>query len=344
MYKQANTLTFRYDVLRQGGVVGSIAAHDAPEIQCDSASELKLSIRGTFRHDWAGKYDFLTDRLRPVMILNGEEHSLGTYVITTESPESAGGADIAELEGYSELYLLRRTKTEGWLHMAGGTNYVTALLSLLAMAGITNYEAEPTAYELATDREDWEEGTPLLQIINELLAEIGYNSLWIRLDGTVMLTPYTAPTLANVTHTYTAGRFSLIEADCKRTNDRYGKANVFKRICDNVDLGGTMTATATNSDPGSPFSTVHLGRILDVQRVDNVPDQAALQDIANRALSESLQTTETAEFYTALVPHETYETVALDNGGIHGIYRETGWRMILAASGQMTHKARRVYL
>jgi len=344
MYQAHNTLQFRYDVLRQGGVVGSISAHDAPELQCDSASELKLSLRGTFRYDWAGKFDFLTDRLRPVMILNGTEYSLGTYVITTESPERSSGADIAELEGYSLLYLLRRKKTEGWLHLAGGTNYVTAILSLLTMAGITDYEADATAYTLAADREDWEEGTPLLQIINELLAEIGYNSLWIRLDGTVMITQYAAPTLANVTHTYAAGRYSIVEDDCKRTNDRYGKANVFKRICDNVDLGGTLVATATNSDPNSPFSTVNLGRILDVQQVDNVPDQNALQEIADRALTESLQTTETVEFYTALVPHETYETVALDNGGAHGIYRETGWRMVLAASGQMTHKGRRVYL
>ena len=344
MYRQSNILTFRYDVLRGGGVAGSISAHDAPEIQCDSNSELKMSLRGTFRYNWKGKFDFLTDRLRPVMVLNGEDYPLGTYVITTESPERTGGADIAELEGYSILYLLRRTRTEGRLHLAAGTNYITAVLSLLSGAGISDYEADATEYELAADREDWDEGTPYLQIVNQLLSEISYNSVWVKLDGTVMLTQYAAPTLANVTHTYTEGRYSIIEPDYKITTDVYGKANVFKVVCDSPDLGTTLTATAVNSDPDSPFSTVHLGRILHLERVDSVPDADALQEIADRMRAESLQSTQTAEFYTAPVPHETYETVALDNGEVHGIYRETGWRMVLTASGQMTHKARRVYL
>jgi len=342
MYRQSNTLTFRYDVIRNGDVVGSISAHDAPEIQCDSTSELKMSLRGSFRYDWKGRFDFLTDRLRPVMVLNGEDYPLGTFVITTESPERASGADIAKLEGYSLLYLLRRKRTEGRLHLAAGTNYITAILNLLEDAGITDYDEDETEYTLAADREDWDEGTPYLTIINTLLSEISYNSLWVKLDGTVMLTQYEAPTLANVTHTYTAGRYSLIEPDYKITTDIYGKCNVFRVVCDNPDLSGTLTATSVNSEPTSPYSTVHLGRILHLERVDSVPDADALQEIADRLRAESLQSTQTAEFYTALMPHETFETVALDNGEAHGIYRETGWRMALDASGQMTHKAKRV--
>ena len=149
------------------------------------------------------------------MELNGTEYSLGTYVITTESPLRQNGTDLAELEGYSVLYLLKRTRTEGRLHLAAGTNYVTAILVLLNDAGITDYEADETAYTLAADREDWDEGTPYLTIVNQLLSEIGYSSVWVRLDGTVMLTRYAAPTLSGVTHTYTEGEYSLIESDYK---------------------------------------------------------------------------------------------------------------------------------
>ena len=344
MYNTYNILRFRYDVIRAGGTVGRISAMDAPEIQCDAESELKMSLRGTFLHDWEGSFDFLTDRLRPVMELNGTEYSLGTYVITTESPLRQNGTELAELEGYSVLYLLKRTRTEGRLHLAAGTNYVTVILQLLTGAGITDYEADETTYTLAADREDWDEGTPYLTIVNQLLSEIGYTSIWVRLDGTVMLTRYAAPTLSGVTHTYTEGEYSLIESDYKITTDRYGKANVFKVVCANADLGAPLSAVSVNDDPASPFSTVHLGRILHLESVDNTPSLTALQEVADRLRAESLQSTQTAEFYTALVPHETFETVALQAGRLGGIYREIYWRMILAASGQMTHKARRVYL
>jgi hypothetical protein len=58
-----------------------------------------------------------------------------------------------------------------------------------------------------------------------------------------------------------------------------------------------------------------------------------------------MQTTETIQFETALNPmHTTYDTVALDTGGESGIWAETEWRMVLDASGIMTHRAERVVI
>ena len=84
-------------------------------------------------------------------------------------------------------------------------------------------------------------------------------------------------------------------------------------------------------------------RVLYVESVDNVPDQATLQERADEMMRKSKYRTETVEFTTAIVPgHKTFDTLAIDNGEITGLYRETEWRMELTAGGYMTHKAERV--
>lgn len=337
-----NTFSVRYEVLRNRAVYTTLRASEPGEISCDSAAELKMSFRGSFAEIPDG-VDFLTDRIRPVVILNGVEYPVGVYVVTTETTELRGGEESVAVEGYSVLYLASRKCIETRLSIPAGTNYVSECIQLLASAGITDVEADTTTYTLATAREDWDVGTPVLQIVNELLAEISYNTAWVGLDGTVRLTKYQPPSLDTVDHVYAAGKYSVIEADYSRTTDRYAKYNVFQVICENPDLSTPMTATAVNDSSESPFSTLKLGRILRAEQVDNVPSQAALQEIANRLKYQSMQETETVTFGTAAIPeHETFDTVALANGELAGIYAETGWTLPLSPGASMSHAARRV--
>ena len=147
-----------------------------------------------------------------------------------------------------------------------------------------------------------------------------------------------------MTHTYAEGRDSVIAADYECEEDRFDRANVFIAICDNPELDTVLRAEAVNADPSSPYSTVTLGRrIPRIERVDNTPSLADLQDTADRMLAESLQTTETVEIVTAIMPdHGANETLLVQVGGITGIYRETGFEIALSATGQMKHRARRV--
>lgn len=338
-----NTFSVRYEVLRNKAVYAVLnALTDFGEVTCDSTSELKMSFRGTFA-ELPPDVNFLTDRLRPVVILNGEEFSVGVYAITTESERNENGETVTELEGYSLLYLASRKCIETRLSIPAGTNYISECVQLLNSAGITDIDAEPTGYTLATAREDWDVGTPVLTIVNDLLAEISYNSAWVALDGTVRLTKYAPPSLANVDHVYSEGKFSVIEDGYTRSSDRYGRYNVFLVTCENPDLSAPMSATAVNDSEESPFSTAKLGRILRVETVDNIPSQAALQEYANRMKYQSMQETETITFATAQIPnHETFDVVALGMGDLTGIYAETGWTLPLVPGGPMSHTARRV--
>ena len=289
--------------------------------------------------------NWASDRLKAWVSVNGVDYPMGVYVPTTLMGRHDAAGDIVEIEAYSLLYLAKRTKLEETLVFRGGENYIGCIQTLLRLAGITWYEADSTEYTLSCDRE-WEVGTEVLTIINELLSEINFRSAWVDLCGKVRLTKYSAPDHTNIKHIYNADEYSVISEEYTLSNDSFGKANVFRCVCSNPDLSGPFVATSENSDPKSAFSTVNVGaRILHIENVDNIPSQAALQEKANELLVKSKLTTEEIEFETALIPeHEAFDVVALDNGGLTGIFEETEWSCSLEYSGKMTHRAKRVIL
>lgn len=338
-----NTLSSRYEVLRDNAVYAQIyPISDDAEITNSESSVLKMSLRGSF-YDYGDDINFLQDRLRIIAVINGEDYPFGTFIITTETKTRTGSVNGAEIEGYSILYLAQRKKIEEPLYISAGTNYITEIIQLLSSCGITEIEAEPTEYTFATSRSDWDIGTPVIDIVNQLLSEISYNSAWVSLNGVVRLTKYQSPDISRVNHTYSAGEYSVIGDDYKITSDRFSKANVFRVTCENPELESLMTAVSENNIADSPFSTVNIGRVLYVEQVDNIPSQAALQNYADKLKYQSLQTAETTEFETAIMPnHETYDIVALENGSLKGIFAETEWSLILSAGENMKHKARRL--
>lgn len=339
-----NTWSARYEVLRGGAVYAEIHAVDhSGEVQFVDSSELKMSVRGRF-FGWPDNIDFLTDRLRPVVTVNGKDYPCGVYVITTETGMRSNGLVTREIEGYSLLYLAQRKKIENRVHLSAGSNYLTQIIALLSGCGISSFAAVPTGLTLSADREDWEIGTPVLNIVNELLAEINYRQAWVDLAGSVCLTPWEPPSLDNIDHTYSEGEYSVIEPSYTQTTDRYGKANVFRVVCDSPDLEEPMVAISENNAEGSPFSISRLGRILYTESVDGTPSQETLQARADRLRDESMQITEEAEYYTAPVPdHNAYDVVGLASGNLAGMYTEAEWRLPMSPGASMYHRARRVY-
>lgn len=342
LYDAVNTVRFRYSVWRGTTYITDLNPYGGGVLTHEAASELQDSLQITFLA-YSG-VDFVTDTLRVECTVNGEAYPLGRYIVTTEQPARRGGVDVVQIEAYSLLWILKQCKTETVRTWTAGTAYTAVIGELLTEAGLTDYDIEPSTAVLATDRADWDMGTEYIEIINDLLAEINYNPIFADFSGTIRATKYEAPSLDTVTHTYKEGRDSVIAADYETEADRFDRANVFIAICDNPELDTVLRAEAVNADPSSPYSTVTLGRrIPRIERVDNTPSLADLQDTADRMRAESLQTTETVEIVTAIMPdHGANETLLVQVGGITGIYRETGFEITLSATGQMKHRGRRV--
>ena len=345
-----NAVRYRFTVWRNGaplvygGRAVELEPYGAGTLTHDNGAELQDSIQQTFLDYRPLGVDFVRDILRVECDINGQTFPLGRFCVTTERPGMSGGVRTVEIEGYSLLWILTQCKLEAIRTWSAGTAYTEVIAGLLTEAGFTEYEIEASSAVLATDRADWDIGTEFLEIINDLLGEINYNPIFADFSGVIRATKYRAPTLSGVTHTYTAGRDSVIRADYDSELDRFGVTNVFIVICDSPEFETALRAEAVNADPASPYSTVSLGRrVPHIERVDNTPDLAALQDTADRLRSESMQTSERIEITTAPQPdHEANETLLVQVGELAGVYRETGFEFELSPGGQMKHRAVRV--
>lgn len=337
-------VAYRYQVLRDGVPYAELEATGAPTVRFQSGSVITRSFSGVLRKPLA-QINWFTDRLRPQMRLDGAWHNLGVFVVSSIVETYENGASWLNVEAMDRALLVNQVSTEGLLHLSAGSRYLEVIKQLLMEAGITSVLADENADVLATDREDWSEGTSYITIINALLGEIAFDPLWFDADGIARLTRYTEPSAENIGHVYRSDEHSVIAGKCSVTQDIYSPVNVFKAIVSNADLAEPMTAVSVNDSATSPISTVSLGRriLAPIVRLDNIASQEALQDYADRLRFQSQLADEKTMFTTANLPDHGYmDIVALEHERLSGVYQETDWTMTLSHSGQMTHKAKRM--
>lgn len=337
-------VAYRYQVLRNGVPYVELEASGTPSVRFQSGSAITRSFSGTLRKP-AEAVNWFNDRLRPQMWLDGQWHNLGVFVASSVTENYANGTSWLQIEAMDRALLVKQVSTEGLLHLSAGTRYLEAVKQLLLEAGIASVLADDSADVLATDREDWNEGTSYLVIINALLSEISFDPLWFDADGTARLSRYAEPSAERIDHVYRADEHSVIADKCQVVQDIYNPTNVFKVIVSNADLEEPMTATAVNDSATSPISTVSLGRriLAPIVRLDNIASQTALQDYADRLRFQSQLADEKTTFTTANMPNHGYmDVIALEHERLSGVYQETDWTMALSHNGQMTHKAKRM--
>lgn len=334
-------ISFRYDIIRNGVEYSKIESVGTPSITMVASAEIKTSLSGMFVI--SDDVDLVTDHIRPYMYLDGIEHALGEFIVGASDDEYAYGAKHTEIEAYDLGYKVKNSYLSSVLYKSSGSSYLDVIQEQLLLCGINRVIADPCSATLATSREDWEIGTSRLQIINDLLAEINFNSLWFDSNGNARLTKYVNPTAENAAHTYKADEFSIIAERATRATDMYGAYNDFIAIVSGPDYDHPLVATSTNDNPASALSVQRIGkRTAPLIRLNNIASQSELQTYVDNVRNKSMLTTEVCGYKTALMPHQVGETVILDHPFLQGVYEETEWTMPLEAGGEMTHKGKRV--
>jgi hypothetical protein len=329
--------------MRNGADYTTIRPDGAPSIRCNKNGSIKTSFSGKFLEN--NSVNWLTDQIRPEIIIDDVTYSLGVFLPATVRHEETETQRLVTVDAYDRCWIVRDNYTDSLVYYAAGTNYLEPVKELLASAGIALIVETPTAATLATDREDWRVGTSYLTIINQLLSEINYHELWFNADGAAVLEPVSVPTAENIEHTLDNGDIrSLMLPRIKRQTDLYKAPNYFIVICANPDKNGSMVATAENSNPQSELSTVRRGRkIVGVVNVDNIANQTELQEYANRIRNESMITGETIEVTTALFPgFGVNDVTAISYNDLFAICLESQWEMHLDVGGEMKHTLERV--
>ena len=335
-----NLHTFEYHiyVMRNGAEFGEALSVDDPQIEMVSDAEIKKSLSANLI--LPDGTDILHDTLMPCLIVDGITSVLGEYYIGTYTEQTNDyGQSYTEIEAYDGGFLPSRYRTENIIHFSAGANYVDTIQALLIEAGVEKIIATATSATLTNDREDWEIGTTYLEIINALLAEINYESLWFDNNGFARIAPKRVADPDTIHHKYTSGQYSILSVPRSRETDIFDKYNVFVAYVDSADNDELMIATAVNDDPASILSVQNRGRIqAPPQRLDNIASQDELQAYVDNWKSKSMMSTETVSISTAIdKSHEILDTVQLEDS----IYLEYSWSMNLSGENEMKHTLRR---
>ncbi len=273
---------------------------------------------------------------------------LGVFIPSTPTRHFEAGAQY-EVEAYDLSVILKEDCITDRTYFASGTKYLDAVQSLLVSAGIVQVMATESEAVMATDHE-FEIGTSKLEIVNQLLMEINYNTFVIDADGIGILSPYEEPSGARVSLEYLQDQLSVICPQADTELDLYNVPNVFVAVVSNPDYSKDNTdfeyfrCEYVNDNPASALSTIKRGRrIVSVLKPNDIATLEDLQKYVRRQAFQASQVYETVQFSTALMPvHGENEVLRIQHPDIHGIYEETGWEMELSAGSQMTHEARRM--
>lgn len=339
------TPTFRFDIVENGVCIGQAFALNKPSVKCDSDAEVKMSLLGEFVLNIQDP-NWLKARIKPYLIIGGKESSLGEYLISqADDCTDKKGVKFWQIKGMDLGRIPQRSRTEKRVLFQAGQRYTDIVQSILIELGISRIIAIQSDATLKNDRANWEIGTSWIKIINSLLAEINYQSLWFDTEGNARIQPHRQVDGTVIDHRYESGELSQIKPQVDISSDIYKAYNVFTAMVSSPEYEEPMIAVSVNDIPTSRISTVNIGRVqAPIEKLDDIANQEELQKYVDNLRFQSMCSTETISFRTALNQHQVRDIVSIHHPQASGIYQETQWKMTLSFDGEMTHTAQRVVI
>jgi len=285
----------------------------------------------------SNSFNMFSDRLRPVLLINGEEYNLGDYMVISAPLEDDGKEYCYDIEAYDETMMLKQAALTERKYFAAGTQYTSILGALIIDCGLSRILGDNTTATITVDHE-YAIGTPYLQIINELLDEINYSHIYAGTDGYLFLSKNKTKIVADFTYTE---ENSTVIAPIKTDTDIYSLPNVIVGFTSSPDSSTVLQYKKVNNNPDSAISTVNRGyNVVEMIQLDDCPDQTTLEEAVNYRYMEATQATETATVVTMPDGDHVYGSyIGLGQRDNYGLFREVGWS--IEFGGQMSHKLER---
>lgn len=344
----SRTIRFEYMLFDSGDRFLGMLSNCSGAISQDSGSDIAGTGNFTIKENELTDINMADERLVPVFCLpapSGEwlKYELGRYVLSSPVRSSRGNAVYRDVEAYDQTIILTEDKADSRVLVRARQPYTNAVLDILSRAGILRTRVENSALQIPVDLE-FEIGTPKLTIINYLLRAINFTPLYFDAKGYACARPYIEPVLRDIDRSYASDKLSVMMAGAEQSRDVFGIPNKFVRYLSSPERG-ELISTYTNTDTASILSVPNRGRVItDVEKVDDIADQATLDAFTRRAAAERMQAYETVRFQSALMPgHEYQDCIAVINSelGMSDKYVETAWKMELKAGGKMAHTMRK---
>lgn len=282
-------------------------------------------------------FDMFSDRLRPVIVIDGEEYNFGDYMVIAAPLTDDGKEYFYDIEAYDETMLLKQAALTERKYYAAGTNYLTIIGSMLTDCGLSKLIDDPTNAAITIDHE-YAIGTPYLEIINGLLEEINYSPIYAGQSGYLYLTQNSTKYSAD--YVYNDDNSTIVDSISTDT-DIYSLPNVVIGYVSSPDIPTVMIYKRVNDNPKSVISTLRRGyNVVEAFELNDCPDIATLQLAVNNKYMQSTQATETAQITTMPDGNHPYGSyVSLGQNGTNTLFREVGWS--IEFGGKMTHNLER---
>lgn len=292
--------------------------------------------------------DFLKNRIQVMFVLDMPdggfvEWSLGIFLLASPTQNINGTTKTRDISAYDKTLILVDDKLTERFYIEKGRLYTDVIIQLFQETLIATFRIVPSEAVFNADRE-FEIGTSIKEVINTLLTEINYNSIWVDANGWFVCEPYIEPSQKPYVHKYTS-KNNIVLPELTNTLDLVDRANVFVAYSVNRDTNEIMRAKAINNEMTSSLSVINRGReIVKVVELDNIPNMEVLQAKADRMLIEESTAYNHIVFNTKNMPtHGHGENIYLDVENLSDIsfvLNETGWS--LDTSGEMSHEVRRL--
>lgn len=193
---------------------------------------------------------------------------LGVYVLTTPKEtvgdEAPGSWDVV---GYDKLVLLRHAVPDTYV-VPSGTKYLDAVLQAINDAGVTGVPAalDQAAADKTLDTDFvWvlnpQQPTVWLTLINDLLAAVGYQGLWVDEVGQYRSHPYVRPSDRGSEWTFDLAdpRTNIVGPQRTLETDTFERLNWWRFIRENTDTRpteGNGQYTVDRSGAGTKYAKV----------------------------------------------------------------------------------------
>lgn len=269
-------VSFQYELLDRNNIFKkNLRNIESCSISYKFLSQLKSSANIVMTDD--SSIDYLNDRIKAYITINKQQTPLGVFLMSTPSRDIKDTKTTRNITCYSLLQILLDDKIETRLTLPIGTNVVNEVKRQIG----SNYSIADSTQTLLSEK-IFEVGTSKLEIINDLLSVINYNSLRVDVNGIFITEPYLLPTDRTIDKVYEEGADSIIISDMTDELDLFNVPNVIVRYTNAVDIDPPLVYTYVNDNASSITSTVNRGRrIVDSAETD-ASDMATLQAITKK--------------------------------------------------------------
>lgn len=264
-----------------------------------------------------------------------ENEQLGLYSVSPGAFQITEGYRTGSYTGFDLTWELAQAAFSGRYTVAAGTNYVTAITTILTGAGFTRYAIPATSQTLPTAR-TWAYEASKLEVINDLLAECGYHSLYANRQGILTSVPYRNLLTTQPSLTLTSGAGSTVVGAIRQepvTDALYNNVKIIRE--DSANAANSFVVDLTNSNPESPVSTVRLGRTISLVIQDSaIASQTVATSLAEQILQRAAYQYTNYQIQTLPLPArefwEVYDTnIQMKDGttALSGKLYADGWEI-----------------